>query len=701
MSAYELRTLGDLSLRDAAGAAVRLKARKSLLLLACLAAAPDRRSTRERLAAMLWPDRGDEQARNSLRTALSDIRRELGDAVETDGDTLVLALSVVDTDIASLRRRARDADADADDGHPLGDFFAGDFLAGEDFGDADDGWLAARRAEFAELAAVILQRRIDRLREAGDFARAVADARDLLSLDPFREESHRLLMRLYAQNGERSRAIAQFRTCRAILRAELDVEPSPETAALADEIALSTQSPAAALHRLSADAAASSSARDTGRPPAAADPSIAVLPFTNLSGDAEQDFLAAGIAEDILTDLSCVSGLSVTSTGSTAMYRNAVARPDEVAAQLGVSYVLEGSLRRSGETIRVTAKLVEGRTNRLIWAQRYDRALVEMFELQSEIAESVAAALQLRLSSRPGAVLGVRGTRSIEAHEHYLRGRAYLREMTRRSVDLSRRSFEAAIALDPDYAHAYAGLAESLTMLGFHYQLPREELDEAPEYSRRALRLDPGLAEAHCSLGRYHSLFLRPNEADTAFLRAIELSPDLQEAHVYRGGMFMSLGGMEEGYACFRRAYEIDPRDLHSCMMLLSSQTATGRTQEARATARRVHALTQTRIGLNPYDDRAVYVGAMALVALGDTAEARRWADTAAAFEIEDPRTTYNIACLFGLLGARDDALRFLRRTLSLGVSPSKTAWMRDHDPDLAAIRNDPQFRRAFEAHGA
>jgi len=674
------------------GGAVKLRTRKELLVLACLAAEPGQRWPRDRLAGFLWSDRGEEQARNSLRTALSGIRAVLGaDAVASDADALILS-PALESDIARLRERA--GDRARDDLRPLGDFFAGEFLAGEDLG-GDSGWLSARRAEFAEMAVSILSRRIETLRESVDAGRAVADARDLLALDPFREESHRLLMRLYAESGERSRAIAQYRTCRAILRAELDVEPSPETSALADRIALSGQAPAADLHRLSAE----SRVRETVEPALASDGSIAVLPFTNMSGDAEQDFLAAGIAEDIVTDLSRIAGLSVTSTGSTAMYRNAVARPDEVAAQLGVRYVLEGSLRRSGENIRVTAKLVEGRTNRLLWAERFDRALVEMFELQSEIAESVASALKLRLSSAGSAEIGVRGTVNIEAHEHYLRGRAYLKEMTRRSVDLARRSFKGAIAFDPGYALAYAGLAESLTMLGFHYQLPDAELDEAAELGRHALRLDPGLAEAHCSLGRYHSIFLRLEEADAAFLRAIELSPDLQEAHVYRGGMFMSLGRMEDGYRCFRRAYEIDPRDLHTSMMLMSALQATGRIDEARSVAREVHAVTRTRIGLNPYDDRAVYVGAMALAALGDMAEARRWADTAAAFEIDDPRTTYNIACLFALLGAHDEAIRLLDRTLSLGVSEYKMAWMRDHDPDFAAIRGDPAFRAVFEAH--
>lgn len=696
MSAYKLRTLGDLSLLDAAGNGVKLRTRKDLLILACLAAEPGQRLTRDRLAVLLWPDRGEEQARNSLRTALSGIRAVLGaDALESSGDHLVLSSAIVKSDIAGLRRRADGEERD--DGAPLSDFHGGEFLAGEDL-DGGDGWLAARRAEFPDMAFAILSRRIDKLHAAGEFARAVADARDLLSLDPFREESHRRLMRLYAENGERSRAIAQFRNCRAILRAELDVEPSAETSALADEIALSGQSPAAALHRLSADAAAESRTRNMAGPSPAADSSIAVLPFTNLSGDAEQDFLAAGIAEDIVTDLSRVPDLSVTSTGSTAVYRNAVVRPDEVAAQLGVRYLLEGSLRRSAETIRVTAKLVEGSSNRLLWAERYDRAMIEMFELQSEIAESVASALQLRLSSAAEGAMGARGTASVEAHEHYLRGRAYLKEMTRRSVDLSRRSFGNAIALDPAYALAHAGMAESLTMLGFHYQLADAELDEAAAYGHKALQLDPGLAEAHCSLGRYHSIFLRHDEADAAFLRAIEIAPGLQEAHVYRGGMYMNLGRHEEGCGCFRRAYEIDPRDLHTCMMLLSSLEATGRSDEARAIAREVHALTRTRIGLNPYDDRAVYVGAMALVALGDTAEARRWAGTAAAFEIDDPRTTYNIACLFGLLGERDDAIRFLERTLSLGVSTHKMAWMRDQDPDFSAMRDDPAFRSVFEA---
>lgn len=694
MSAYRLHTMGDLTLRDASGSAVKLRTRKDLLLLACLAAEPGQRWTRDRLTGVLWPDRGDEQARNSLRTALSAIRAAIGaEAVRTDGDSLVLVASVVASDAGDLRRRA--GDRAEDDGRPLSDFCPGEFLAGEDF-IGDDGWLAARRAEFAELAAEILARRIADLRSAGETGPAVANARDLLSLDPFREESHRLLMTLHAENGERSLAIAQFRSCCDILRAELGVEPSPETAALADEIALRNTTPAVELHRIAASAAAESRSRDAP-PRETRELSIAVPPFVNMSGDAEQDFLAAGIAEDIVTDLSRVPGLSIASTGRTAIYRGAPVSSVEVAAQLGVRYVLEGSLRRSGDKIRVTTKLVEGSTGRLVWAERYDRALVEMFDLQSEIAESVAAALKLRLSASTEAAMGVRGTRDIEAHEHYLRGRALLREMTRRSVELSKRSFQHALSLDGNYALAHAGLAESRTMLGFHYQQTSTELDEAAEHCRQALALDPGLAEAYCSLGRYHSIFRRIGEADEAFLRAIALSPHLQEPHVYRGAMYLNEGRTQEGYACFRRAFDIDDRDLHTCMMLMSSLEALGMADELAAVARRVQTVTQTRIGLNPYDDRAIYVGAMALAALGETEEARRWAATAAAFEGEDARTTYNIACLFAQLGAFDDAIRMLRVTLTLGVSPHKVAWMRDRDPDFRAMRADPRFLAVFD----
>jgi adenylate cyclase len=271
-----------------------------------------------------------------------------------------------------------------------------------------------------------------------------------------------------------------------------------------------------------------------------------------------------------------------------------------------------------------------------------------------------------------------------------LRGRALLKEMSRRSVELSKSSFERAIAADRRYALAYAGLAESITMLGWHYEAARPLLDQANDYCQTALQLDPGLAEAHCSLGRFHSSFLRFDEAEAAFDRAIEISPTLAEAHLYRALMRLTVGRASDAIDPMRRAFETG-------MMLMNCQGAIGLHEERKTTAKWVWSIAQRRMNLNPYDDQAAYVGAFALDVLSNKQDAIRWANVAAAFGVEDPRSTYNIACLFAVLGDFDEALEFLRKTLALGVPQNKRNWIRYHDPDWKQLRETSRFQEVFQ----
>lgn len=699
--AFQLRTLGELSLTDSFGKPVRLRTRKGLMLLACLAVEPDRKWTREQLAGLFWGDRQDEQARNSLRTALADIRRALGkNVIVVEGGSMQVRHGAVATDIGNLRELAEASL----DGHAVGrdEIHTGEFFPGFNEDHEAMGWVRATRSLCRDLTERALTRQIAAFSEQGALGDAIERARQLLALDPFREESHRTLMRLYARHGERSKAIAQFRNCSQLLQHELSVEPSPETRLLADEIALQDGIAKSNLrhrnlaHEPEPDLPAGSTAAARGNEDDLSKPSIAVLPFINMSGDAEQDYFADGITEDIVTDLSNVDCLAVVATSSTSLFRNSQARPDQISKELGVHFLLEGSVRKSDQNIRITTKLIDGRTNRQLWAERYDRALVRIFDLQSEIAASVASALKLQLSPTAETSLRARGTESVEAHQHYLRGRAFLKEMTHRSVELAKQSFENAIALDQHYALAFAGLAESITSLGFHYEASSARLADVTSICAKALSIDPNLAEAHCSLGRYHSIFKRFDHAEAEFQKAIEIAPTLQETYLSRGLMYLLVGRSEEAYKPLLRAFELADQDLHTGMMLINCQKAVGRLDERQTTARHVLRLAHKRINLNPYDDRAIYVGAMALQALNREDEALRWANAAAEFDIDDARTTYNVACLFGLLDDIDSALDFLQKTLKLGASKQKIEWMRYHDTDFDSIRQDPRFEAVF-----
>lgn len=696
-ASFYLRTLGDLALSDRSEKPVNLRTRKSLLLLACLASNEERSWSREKLAALLWGDRQEEQARNSLRSALSDIRRVLGnDALAAEGNSVRLDDDILTSDIEQLRHMTR-SDV-ADDPGSLRTFYGGDFLPEID--DSVDGteWISEVRTEARDLASAVMEKSSEHLASVGDLKTAIVRAREQLSLDPLSERCHRRLMRLYADHGERSKAIAQFRSCRDLVKRELGVEPSAETRQLADEIAIRAD---AALPDLMDIATAPLDIRATSLgAPGASTPdndstiSIAVLPFVNMSGDADQDYFAEGIWEDIVTDLSKITDLSVAAAGATRMYRTVTMSYAEIAAELGVEYLLEGSVRRSDRDLRITARLIDGRTDRQIWGERYDRELTRIFDVQAEIAGSVASAVHSEVSPTVISQATTRGTRSLEAHEHYSRGRALLKEMTRRSVEMSKACFEHAIEIDRHYALAFAGLAESISMLGWHYEADKALLEEAIGHCQKALKLDPGLAEAHCSLGRVHSLFLRVEEAEVEFGQAIEISPSLQEAHLYRAMMYLTVGRANDAIAPLRRAFELGGQDLHTGMMLINCQQALGLTDEQQATAERVLKHAQGRMNLNPYDDQAAYVGASALNALGETSDAVRWANLAAAYDIDDARSTYNIACLFAVLGEFEQALAFLKKTLDLGVPDIKLEWIRHNDSDWAGLRDNPEFRK-------
>ncbi|HMR60120.1 BTAD domain-containing putative transcriptional regulator [Amaricoccus sp.] len=667
-------------------------------MLAYLAVPPGGRHGREALAALFWPDRQSEQARGSLRAALSDIRRALGkDALEADRDTVALRPDALVSDYARLRAAARQP---TDAGLP-NDLYPGPFLNGvESGGDALEDWLRDRRAECTALAIVALERAADHLAAAGHHAQALALMRRCLGLEPLREASHRAIMRLLAASGERALALAQFRACRELLRHELDTEPAPETVALADDIALDDSSSLAVLR------ATGSAAFDPPLPPpgsaavprpideAPLRPAIAVLPFVNLSGDAEQGYLADGITEDIITDLAGIDGLSVAAHTSSGMYRGGVIEPDRIAEELGVSHVLEGSLRMAGPAVRIPARLADARSMRQIWAERYDRNLEGIFELQSEIAAAIVQALRLNLDPGAATIQAARGTRDVEAYREYLRSRALLREMTRRSIELARDGFARAIALDPDYAAAHAGRADSISQLAYHHDAA--DWDQAIEESETALRLQPGLAEGLCARGTALGHCGRLDEALADFATAVRLNPQLYEAQYHYGLTYLLAGRLEEAAPHLRRAFEISDKELQAGMMLICCLLALDRRQECNAVCRHVIAVCRRRISLNTYDERAAYVMGMALNGLGETERARRWAQVAAAFEPEDPRATYNIACLFALLGEAEPAIRHLARTLALGVSDKKREWIRIYDPDLAVLHGDARFEALF-----
>jgi pentatricopeptide repeat protein len=291
--------------------------------------------------------------------------------------------------------------------------------------------------------------------------------------------------------------------------------------------------------------------------------SIAVLPFANLSADPDNEYFSDGITEEILTVLAPVEGLKVISRTSVMQYKGTTKSVRQIADELDVASVLEGSVRRAGDRVRIAAQLIDARTDKHLWAERYDRSLEDIFEIQTDVAERIVEALKMRLTSREKARIAERPTESVEAYEEYLKGRYFLPKRTEEAIRQAIEHFRKAVEVDPSFAQAWAGMADGYALLPSYSETPISEMSsEARAAAGRALALDPGLGEAHAAIGMVAELLGDAEEADRQFRRAIELSPGYATAHHWYGNFLTTKGRHDEAIAELREALDLDPVSL-------------------------------------------------------------------------------------------------------------------------------------------
>jgi serine/threonine protein kinase/tetratricopeptide (TPR) repeat protein len=424
--------------------------------------------------------------------------------------------------------------------------------------------------------------------------------------------------------------------------------------------------------------------------------SIAVLYFENLGGQQEDEYFRDGITEDITTELSRIAGLRVFSRSAVLAFRDKPVMPPEVGRQLNASHVLEGSLRRDGKRLRITAKLVETRTGHCTWAERYDRQLEDVFAIQDEIAQSIARALRVMLTEHERRTIERIPTADVHAYDFYLRGRHFFHQFRRKGLDLARQRFARAIELDPSYARAFAGIADCCSFLHMYWDSTAANLEQADEASRRALELDPMLPEAHASRGLAASLKKNYDEAARELDTAIRLDPSLFEPYYFRARNFYAQGMLAEAVQWFESASRVNPEDYQSPMLMASALHGLNRAEDAHTAYRRGLAAAQKHLLLYPEDARALYFGANALSQIGDRERSLEWAGRAQKIEPDEPQVLYNIACVYALLGETDRALSCLEHSVTRGWFQRE--WML-HDPDLASIREHPRFQALIASH--
>jgi adenylate cyclase len=422
--------------------------------------------------------------------------------------------------------------------------------------------------------------------------------------------------------------------------------------------------------------------------------SIAVLPFVNMSGDAENEYFSDGISEEILNLLVKLPKLRVASRTSSFAFKGKDFDIPEVARRLNVGTVLEGSVRRAGDRVRITAQLIETSTDSHLWSETYDREMKDVFAIQDDIAQSIVEALQMTLTPKDRRALQYVATSNPEAYDYYLRGRKFFYAMTSRDFKHAIQMYDRAIELDPNYANAYAGIADTYSQMYRFADATPENAAKALKASRKAVELDPDSAEAHASLGL--SLFINEEyqQAERHFETAILLNPKLFESYYFYALSCKSQGNHEKAARLFIQASEVNPADYQCFSFQALAYTALGRAEEASKARLRAIELIERHLDMNPDDTRALYLGAANLSSMGESQRAMDWANRALESGSEEPLVLYNVACTYALLGETERSLELLEKAVNLGWGDR--AWLQT-DSDLNSLRNDSRFKALLE----
>jgi len=423
--------------------------------------------------------------------------------------------------------------------------------------------------------------------------------------------------------------------------------------------------------------------------------SIAVLPFTNMSPDPEQDYFCEGIAEELINGLGRIEHLRVASRTSAFQFKGSGFDIRDVGQTLNVKTVLEGSVRKAGNQLRITAQLVSVEDGYRLWSDRYDRTMEDIFAIQDEIAESIVKALEVTLSPKERRAIQNVATRDVGAYDFYLRGRKFFWGFDRKNFDFARKMYSRAIELDPNYALAFAGIADCCSFLCMYALGKAEDREKADEASQKALELDSDLAEAHASRGLALSLNQDYEQAEEEFEIAVRLNPKLFEASYFYARVCVAQGKFNKALQLYEKACELRPEDYQAPLLLTQVLVSLEREEEEIIEAHlRAVAVTERHLDLNPGDVRALVFGATSLVALGQREKALSWLQQALSMAPEEPHLLYNVACVYARAGEDDKALGNLERSVRLGYAHK--AWI-ENDSDFDTIRGHLRFQQILQ----
>lgn len=415
-----------------------------------------------------------------------------------------------------------------------------------------------------------------------------------------------------------------------------------------------------------------------------ATPSVAVLPFVDMSPDHDQGYFCEGIAEEILNALTQIEALRVVSRTSSFRYAGSNHDIQAIGGELGASAILEGSVRKAGDSLRVTAQLVNVADGFHLWSKTFDRKLKDVFAIQDEIATCIGESLLDTLVP-----VSATTCRDVTAYDFYLRGRQFLNRFRKVDLEFARQMFKQAIEKDPEFAAAWAGYADSYSLAVMYTDATPSFRDMARQASERALELQPESAEAHASAGLAHLVREEFEDAETELNKAIELKPTLFEAYYYFARTRFHQGDMKAAAEFFARAAAVNPDDFQSRLLRVQILRGEGDTNVAKEEAREAVEVVERHLEWHPDDVRALHLGAGSLILLGQIDRAENWLQRALEIDPHDPIVLYNLACNNAVMGKVEPALEFLEQAaLNGAVSPE---WMLN-DSDLANLHGHPRY---------
>ena len=747
----------------------RAAQRHRIALLSLLALSPGRRLSRDKLIALLWPEGSTDRGRGLLNASVYAIRSALGEeALQSKGDDLLLDSRRVGSDVTEFETALERGELDQ-----AVRLYRGPLLDGFYLSDAPefDRWIERHRERLRHDRGRAVEKLAQAAMSRGDHSQAAAWWRVLASEDPYNARVALSLMTALAASGDRAGGIRHAQLHADLLRNELGAEPDPEVVSLAqrlragpgDEtvprplgaglqvpVAPDDRVPAADLRTtgLAQSPMAAQKRRSSRRslnalmvvallaigvlaaarrfwfvepPPSTA--SVAVLPFVNMGGDSQDEYFSDGMTEELIHALAGVDGLSVTARTSAFQFKGRTVDVREVGRQLGVSTLVEGSVRRSGDRLRVTAQLVSAKDGAHLWSQVYDREIEDALAVQEEIARSIASALRRQLA-RDVPLVATHST-DIESYRLYLMARYAATRGTPPSAKLAIDYFNQAIARDSNYALAWSGLANAHARLydvaGFS---PAQVIPGMRQAAERALALDSTLAEPYETLGWIHTHSWEWPAAEVAFKRAIALDPKNPTIYLDYSTLLDNTGRFEEALDVCLLARELDPLSQQVAYNVAGSYLHLARFAPAVAEARAMIALNPTlplgydALGWALVDsgvpaeaieplERAVAMGDGRWLALANLGRAYALTGRKADARVVLARLqrtwggtglgNFAIASVHMALGDRKAALQGLRQVYKLHFAkvPHERQWTA-----FEPLYNDPEFLRIVREAG-